>query len=66
VAQSGQSLHFLWSWPQTAEGNHETGMSALVRPISTQDAKKRGTDSIFFVVLLDGTCLLQSLALVSK
>jgi hypothetical protein len=35
-------------------------MSALVRSIPSQDSDKRGTDLVFFVVLLDGTCSLQS------
>jgi hypothetical protein len=39
--QSNQSLHFLWSWPQMAEGNHETGC-LLSSGQSHQDNDERG------------------------
>jgi hypothetical protein len=62
VAQSDQSLHFLWSWQQTAEGNHETGMPALIRSIPSQDTDEMGVWQVF----LDGTCPLQSSSLSTK
>jgi hypothetical protein len=43
-----------------AEGNQETGMPSLIKSIPSWDADKRGTTAVFFVVLLDGTCLFQS------
>jgi hypothetical protein len=46
-----------------AEGNHETVMSALIRSILSQDTNKRGTAPVFVIVLLDGTCPLQSSSL---
>jgi hypothetical protein len=64
VAQPDQSLHFLQSWPWKAERNDETGTSAL-RSIPSWDTNKRGTDPVFVVVVvvLDGTCFLQSFSL---
>jgi hypothetical protein len=39
------------------EGNHKTGMPALIRSVPNRDAHKRGTEPVFVVVvlLLNGT-----------
>jgi hypothetical protein len=44
------------------EGNHKTGMPALIRSVPNRDAHKRGTEPVFVVVvlLLNGTAPLQS------